>query len=389
MINVEELIKNYEVLYEQEKQGIVNGVPLKPFLPAFSRYLPAIQKGNQFLVTANSGVGKTQITKFLFAIVPYLYSKINPNYKYKVLWFALEESKQEFFDSIMLYFTEQKYQKRLNMHILQNVDESCKLNPDIIQMLESNKQEMEDFFTNVEIIDTISNPYGIYKHCRAYSEKIGKHHYVTKEFEKTNKDGSKVLDVTGSPVTEQVEVYSHYENTSNEHVIVVVDHISLLSQEKQFKSWYETIEHYSTEYCRKQMSKHWGFTVVNVQQQASDKEKQQYTVKGESIEDKLEPSLDGLGDIKITQRDCHVVLGLFAPDRYGIKSHKDYNTEFLGDNYRSISILKNRYGSANVKKGLLFDGATLRFEELPPAKEFTGFDAKHDYQDILKKFLNQ
>ena len=47
MINVEELIKNYEVLYEQEKQGIVNGVPLKPFLPAFSRYLPAIQKGNQ------------------------------------------------------------------------------------------------------------------------------------------------------------------------------------------------------------------------------------------------------------------------------------------------------------------------------------------------------
>jgi hypothetical protein len=75
-----------------------------------------------------------------------------------------------------------------------------------------------------------------------------------------------------------------------------VDHISLLSQEKQFKSWYETIEHYSTEYCRKQMSKHWGFTVVNIQQQASDKEKQQYTVKGDSIEDKLEPSLDGLGD---------------------------------------------------------------------------------------------
>lgn len=388
MINVKEHIKNYQLLYDQDQMGVVNGIPLKPFFPALSKYLPAIQKGNQILVTASSGVGKTQISKYLFAIVPYLYSKMNPNYKYKVLWFALEESKQEFFDSIMLYFTEQKYQKRLSMHTLQNVDESCKLDSDIISMLESNELEMEEFFSNIEVIDTISNPYGIYKHCRAYSEKIGKHHYVTKEFEKTNRDGTKMLDVAGNPVTESTEVYSHYENTSNEHVIVVVDHLSLLSQEKQFKSWYETIEHYSTEYCRKNMSKHWGFTVVNVQQQASDKEKQQYTVKGESIEDKLEPSLDGLGDIKITQRDCHIVLGLFAPDRYGIKSHKDYNTEYLGDNYRSISILKNRYGSSNIKKGLLFDGATLRFEELPPAKEFTGFDAQHDYEQILNKFLN-
>jgi len=119
-MNVQELIKNYEHLYEQEKSGIVNGIPLKPFLPAFSKYLPAIQKGNQFLVTANSGVGKTQISKFLFAIIPYLYSKMNPNYKYKVMWFALEESKQEFFDSIMLFFTNEKYQKRLNMHILRD-----------------------------------------------------------------------------------------------------------------------------------------------------------------------------------------------------------------------------------------------------------------------------
>lgn len=388
MINVDSLIKNYSVLYEQERNGIVNGIPLKGFLPTFSKYLPAIQKGNQILVTASSGVGKTQISKFLFAIIPYLYSKQNPNYKYKVLWFALEESKQEFFDSIMLYFTNQKYQRRLNMHILQNVDDNMKLDPDIISMLESNEAEMKEFFNNLEVIDTISNPYGIYKYCREYSDKIGKHIYTKKEFEKTTKDGTKILDVTGQPVTEITDVYSHYECHTNEHVIVVVDHISLLSQEKQFKSWYETIEHYSTEYCRKQMSKHWGFTVVNIQQQASDKEKQQYTVKGESIEEKLEPSLDGLGDIKITQRDAHIVLGLFAPDRYGIKAHKDYNTEYLGDNYRSISILKNRYGSSNVKKGLLFDGATLRFQELPPAKDFSGFDAKYDYAKVLETFLN-
>ena len=28
------------------------------------------------------------------------------------------------------------------------------------------------------------------------------------------------------------------------------------------------------------------------------------------------------------------------------------------------------------------------FKELPPAKEFTGFDAKYDYQKTLEEFLN-
>ena len=104
---------------------------------------------------------------------------------------------------------------------------------------------------------------------------------------------------------------------------------------------------------------------VNVQQQSSDKEKVQFTYKGESIESKLEPSLDGLGDCKVTQRDALVIFGLFSPERYAIAKHLGYDITKLKDRYRSLSILKNRRGRPNLKLPLYFEGSTNTFEQLP------------------------
>ena len=89
--------------------------------------------------------------------------------------------------------------------------------------------------------------------------------------------------------------------------------------------------------------------MLNVQQQAGDQEKQQYTNRGASIEAKVEPTLAGLGDCKLTARDADVVFGLFAPDRYEISNHRHYNVEKLEDHYRSLSVLKHRDGISNIK----------------------------------------
>ena len=60
-----------------------------------------------------------------------------------------------------------------------------------------------------------------------------------------------------------------------------------------------------------------------------------------------------------------VVIGLFAPVRYEIPAHKQYNIGILKDNYRSLSILKTNIGETNIKVGLFFDGASNTFSELP------------------------
>lgn len=128
-----------------------------------------------------------------------------------------------------------------------------------------------------------------------------------------------------------------------------------------------------------------GFIPVNVQQQASAKEQVEYNYKGKSIEEKLEPSLDGLGDNKTTQRDANVVLGLFAPDRYSIAEHNGYDISFFRDRYRSMTILKDRDGVSNRKLPLFFNGAVDFFKELPRADDAEGIRRVYEYVNQLNR----
>ena len=108
---------------------------------------------------------------------------------------------------------------------------------------------------------------------------------------------------------------------------------------------------------------------------ASDKEKILYTPGGKNIQEKLEPSLDGLGEHKLTAQDCNVAIGLFDPSRYSIALHNGYNIEELGSYYRNLSVLKNRDGESNMDVPLFFNGASDWFKEMPRLDNEGGINA--------------
>lgn len=97
-------------------------------------------------------------------------------------------------------------------------------------------------------------------------------------------------------------------------------------------------------------------------------DKQQFTNSGESVIAKLVPSLDKLANNKEVGRNYFILLGLFAPERYGIAGYLGYDITKLRDNFRELSIIKNRLGTPNLKLPLYFNGATNTFIELPPPK---------------------
>ena len=72
------------------------------FLNCLSLY-PGIVKGIMYKVTAGSGVGKTQLAKALFVFAPLNYLRQNPDskIKIKIFYFALEESEEEFIDTLI------------------------------------------------------------------------------------------------------------------------------------------------------------------------------------------------------------------------------------------------------------------------------------------------
>lgn len=333
-----------------KERGIYNSIPFG--VSSLDKHLPGVMKGMQYLLTASSGVGKTQLTKFLFINQPYKFIKSHPELglKLKVLYFALEESKEEFMLGLISARLKEEYNISIGVLELRSIGEHT-LSTEILEKVKESRNYFRELSQSLEVIDSISNPFGIYKYVRNYATNNGTMHY-------------KNIIINGK----EEKVFDYYEaNDPKEFVVVVVDHYSLLQPEAtpDTSTLHLAMTKFSAEYMRKQITKHFKYCGVGVQQQAAEKEKQQYTMSGGSIESKLEPSLDGLGDNKLTQRDALVVLGLFAPERYQIEKHLNYNIGILRDNYRSIQILKNRWGTPNLKKGFFFNGQTNTFAELP------------------------
>jgi replicative DNA helicase len=344
-------------------EGKFNCIPFTDKFPKLSTVLPGIIKGIQYKVTASSGVGKTQLAKYLFVRTPYDFIKAHPKagLKLKVLYFALEESKEEFINTMIVAWLADTYGIEIDVLKLNSMLEP--LEDGIVEKIREGREYFDDLFSMVDVVDSVSNPYGLYKYCRDYSNANGTHYWTQLEavsdaerkfithdqYEKSSKEGWK---------------YSHYvPKDEHEYVIVITDHISLLSPEKG-EILHQTMGNWSANYCRKQLTKHWGYVVVNVQQQNAESESVEHFKAN-----KLEPSLNNLANNKETYRDDLVILGLFAPARYELDKYMGYDIKRFKDNFRSLIILKNRIGKPNVKLALYYDGAVNRFKELPYPEE--------------------
>jgi len=370
----------YKELYkikEDKDNGKVMCIPFESY-PKLMKSVPGVIPGMIQMVTAGSGVGKTQWTKALYVREPLEYAMKN-NIKLKIFYFALEESVGEFIDTMICNYVSQKAGIKMDVLMLQGYRDKSLTGKEMM-VIENHVHNIEALLDNVEIIDSVYNPTGIYKYCRDYADKNGKHHFVDKEFIKKRKDGT--------TTTFKQKVYSHYEpNDPNAIVIVVVDHLSLLSSEKGedgvVLSQHKVMAKWSTDYALKQITKHWNWAVVNVIQQEQSQESEQFTQRGESIQKKTEPSLAGFANNKEIQRDAKVIVGVYSPDRHGFEDYHGYDVRRFRDTIRGVKILKNRFGPPNKYHHFLFDGARNLFAELPAASETSMLQKFLDTADVL------
>ncbi len=339
---------------KKESGGITS---ISPPFPRLAKKYPGWVKGTYTILTASSGVGKTKAAKFFAVSSVYDFIKNNPNVKAKIFYFALEESKDMFWLSMMSTLLYTKYNIFMSPQKLLSLGDFT-LDRNTLARIQSVKEEIEDMEKHIDVIDNVFNPYGIYKHVREYFD---------------NPDLGEFVKIK----TNEGEIKGDFKYKDDDlYVFCITDHISLLTPDAngkfgQQKTLHEAMGYFSQEYCLKQMSKRLKCVVINVQQQSADKERQEF-YKGQSIEKKLEPSLDGLADNKLCQRDADLVLGLFAPTRYELPSYRGYDISKLKDKYRCLIFLKDRhFGLANNYVNLYFNGATNIMKELPLKDEMT------------------
>lgn len=353
---------------KERRQRIIDGkINCIPWgLPRFERHLPGIEKGKYYLITANSKVGKTQSADYLF-----LYSPIRQildgdlNVKLKIFYFTLEMSKEEKMLAAFSHIIYLKEGIRIDTKDLKSTRREKALSTETLDIIRKYEPYFRKIEEVVEFIDDIRHPTGINSVMTKYANANGTTHYR-----------DMVIDGTTH------KVFDYYEpNDPEEYVMCIIDHVSLITPEKSNgiqQNLHESIVTLSSRYLIS-LRNRYDYIPVVIQQQ---------TAAQESVENKkankLKPSLDGLGDCKLTARDANVILGLFSPYRHEIPVYGGYDISFFKDNIRFLEIIGGREGGGGTVTPLYFDGAVNYFKELPRSDDSLRIDEVKSFIDKIR-----
>jgi len=338
---------------DENRNKEFNCIPFDKLLPKFSEYLPGITQKTYYIVTASSKVGKSQISDFMFLYHPYNFIKTSKDkIKLKIFYFSLEMD----------------IETKLIAGIGKKLYDDYKIIAPVKQLLSQGKNRvsgelwdkiisLREYFEELEDILIINdgniNPTGIYKQMYKYATDNGT--ILKKRVNIKHED-------TGADDT--LEVFDRYiPNNPDEYVIIITDHLAELTCER---GWgiKDTMEKHS-DYMRI-LRNMFGYIPVDIQQQSASQESLDKFKAG-----KLEPSVEGLGESKLTARKANIILGLFSPYMHEIADYRGYDITKLKDNYRNLSIIRQRNDISSVNLGLYFNGACNYFSELPLAKNMT------------------
>lgn len=330
--------------------------------------LPGIEKGQHICLTAGTGVAKSKLTRFLFIYSVYEYIKEHPNcgIKPKIFYFILENSIQEVVDEMTCHRLKKAYKIDIDSKILNS--KKIILSDDVKQKIADSREYFKDLGKYLKVIHNVHNPFGIYKEVREYMRSNGE---VTTEKKVTDKG-------------EEVDIPTGYvPNDPEEHVIIILDNLNNIQQEKNHETKWAAMKDWTANYARMQLCKFYNCTVLTVQQQDLDSQKLTFSsYAGDAIKGKVVPSLATLAENKTTSQDYHLIFGIFHPRKYKFDEDLGYKLDILEDAYRNLMVLKSNDTGSGYELGLYFNGASELFMELPlPGKDLNEF-----YETFTKKY---
>lgn len=350
----ENALKEVYTKKEAVAAGDYVGIPY-PY-PRLNEYLACIEKGQAIGILGGSGTGKSRFTRFTFLYHVYKFYK-ETGYKVRIVFFCMEDSKELSFNFVLCRYLFDTYGIRITPQMLGS--RKGELSDDILVKISEARDYFEEFESIVSFVDGEDEPKNMYAICRKIAMRLGKvYKYQTM--------------IEG----EEVEQFRYESDT---HVIAIFDNMSNISSSDNSSNEQEAILEFVKKYMRLKLCNFFKWTCVLVQQMDFESERQSFTKAGESVAAKLEPSLASIGDSKRSARSLHLIFSLFNPARYELPQYpmpSKYNTEnfyditLLGNDFRSLKVLKSNFTETGMRVPLLFDGMTESFSELPKPKSY-------------------
>ena len=368
---VQRVLSNLEERRQRILRGDINCIP-SPF-ECFQQDFPGIEQGKMYLISGAAKSGKSQLTSFLFLYTSVLYAYEHPDkVRLKVFYFPLEETPEKITIRFMCYLLYKLSNRKIRVSPmkLQSVSKGNTIEPEVLELLNSLEyRSILDFFEDHVLFIQERNPTGYWKTINKYAQDHGTTY--RKKIVIENKE-------TGIPI--EKEVFDYYTpNDPDEYVITIVDHISLVEQERglTLKQCIDKLTEYAMVFRN-----HYNYIPVLIQQQNME------SISLDAYkENKIRPTLAGLADSKDPGKAASVMLGITNPYAFELPYYpypKDANNpnnyliRELKGYFRYLEVVLNREGESNGTLALYFDGAVNFFGPLPSPTDATKLKKVYD-----------
>lgn len=338
-MSVNRLRKNIKSGKKGKNIGISTG------LPSLDRIIYGIQKRYLYTIGADTSGGKTS-----FALDIFLYNLIKNKQDKKVfiLYYSFEMSADVLFAKILSRYIYDAFQQIVTYEDILSLtkpisDEHEELVNQALEWL----SEVEDIIT---IYDKALTPNGIYATTKEWLKLFGEFHRIDEHKE------------------------DYIENDPDVYKIIAIDHVGLISGAGSKKERIDLTVDYLIYFRNK-----CGVTGIFIQQMNRNSKSMDRKTNGYELY-----QLDDFKDTSGTTDGSEVVIALYFPYREKIARCEGYPIQnVLKKRFRLCQILKNRYGKADVNKGLAFYGEIGMFNELPKPEEIS------DYEQYLNLEVTQ
>ena len=337
---------------DRGRAGFNHGITMG--MPKLESIMDGNTRETYTLIMSNSGSGKTSFALYSYVYKP-LVAHLDDN-DYKCLFISLEMNEISLyikllsiyiFETYGIQFSYKERQKRKREYILS--DEHYELVKACIPWVTKVKKHLE-------IYDKKASAKTVYAILKQRLEKMGK--FVETE-------------------TRQIYI----PNNQNLVYNVVIDHIALItpSDGRKLKEEIDLLSAYLVtlrEKCK--------ISPVVIQQANREQGNIERFKAGKSAF-----SINDAKDTGNTVQDCNVMIAIYNPYRDGLKTYRKYNIEVLQGAFRSIMVLKNRFGDCDAEVGCNFFGGINYFSELKKPDEIYDYEQYTDPNYLLKDSMKE
>lgn len=320
-------------LIKDRSEKEFNGIPTT--FKTLKKVLPTWDHHDSIILTSSTGVGKTSFI-WKHAVMDVIETlKSHPSIDGHIYYFSLELTKHELYIKLFSGMLKEKFNREFTRDYLMGYEDQ-KVTKEELDFLEVESNKLLDFIDKkVTIIDTATTP-------------------------------NKVFMYLADKISDEID--------PNRFNFVVIDTVNAFTADSG-ENKQESIKKWNQDYALKVFRNQKGCVVINISQQDKTSSARQFNFKGESVEEKYIPTLEGLANDKEQTNSARLVISLFNPKTFGIKewgiggrdTTKYSVNKFLG-NLRFLYVLKNNFGDNTLVIPYYFDGSSnnwIEIEESP------------------------